>query len=345
MAQAPIMPVATDALIGDTTHLSAEQFGAYFLLLTATWRNNGQPFRDEDWRLSRICRITEQRWRTRVRPVIAEFFDIADGYWRQKRLEKEWNRVSTAIERQRDKGKQSASSKLRKSQDIDGATVDERLEPDGDLVATADQPDDCNHIHIHNQEEENAPNGASVGQIGLARGMVGTWEEVCGHIHRPAKLDRSRVSKLLARRKDTFHESDAEWRVYCERVSRSPLLSGQRGEWHATLDWVLEQKNVRKITEGNYDEKAADPAAQQATDQAQASEKWNHHLAFWAGFQHPELVQKHSEWAIALRSWAESRRGFWPAMKGPRPDEADCRAPPSMTAYAKANRASGAKQE
>ena len=61
MSKAPIMPVATDALLADTTHLSADEFGAYCLILFATWRNNGVPLADDDKRLARICRVTPRQ--------------------------------------------------------------------------------------------------------------------------------------------------------------------------------------------------------------------------------------------------------------------------------------------
>lgn len=94
MSQAPAMPVFTDALIGDTTHLSAEEFGSYFLLLCATWRNNGQAFEDDDRKLARICRTPMRRWLAKIRPAIVGFFNLNDGTWRQKRLEKEWQFVA-----------------------------------------------------------------------------------------------------------------------------------------------------------------------------------------------------------------------------------------------------------
>src|SRR6185312_5754586 len=88
------MPVFTDALVGDTMHLSAEEFGAYLLLLIATWRNNGRALADDETKLARICRVSTRRWRERVRSVLVEFFDTNDGYWHQKRLEKEWQFVA-----------------------------------------------------------------------------------------------------------------------------------------------------------------------------------------------------------------------------------------------------------
>lgn len=93
MSQAPIMPMATDAMIADTTHLTAEEFGAYHFILYATWRNNGVPLPDDDRRLARVCRVTLARWR-RLRAVLQDFFDLSEGSWRQKRLEKEWDYVA-----------------------------------------------------------------------------------------------------------------------------------------------------------------------------------------------------------------------------------------------------------
>lgn len=97
MAKAPIMPLFTDALIGDTTHLSAEQFGAYVLILIATWRNNGQALPDDDERMAKICRVSRAKFRQKLRPILSEFFTISESRWRQQRLEIEWERVSTLI--------------------------------------------------------------------------------------------------------------------------------------------------------------------------------------------------------------------------------------------------------
>jgi hypothetical protein len=99
------MPVITDALIGDTTHLSTEQFGAYVLILIATWRNNGQALADDDESMAHICRCSLARWRKHLRPKLIPFFDLADGHWHQKRLEAEWALVMGKIEKQRKKAR------------------------------------------------------------------------------------------------------------------------------------------------------------------------------------------------------------------------------------------------
>jgi uncharacterized protein YdaU (DUF1376 family) len=105
MSQAPSMPVFTDALIGDTLHLSTEEFGAYCLLLFSTWRNNGRALADDDISLARICRVTETRWRRSLRVKLVGFFDISDGHWHQGRLEREWRYVQERAEVSRHNGR------------------------------------------------------------------------------------------------------------------------------------------------------------------------------------------------------------------------------------------------
>ena len=90
MSRVPMMPVFTDAMIGGTVRLSAEQFGAYCLILFATWANNGNPLHDDDAELARVCRCTPARWRQKLRPALIGFFDSADGRLHQKRLENEF---------------------------------------------------------------------------------------------------------------------------------------------------------------------------------------------------------------------------------------------------------------
>jgi uncharacterized protein YdaU (DUF1376 family) len=103
MSQAPYMPVFTDALLGDTTHLNTEEFGAYCLLLFATWNNKGVALRDDPDRLSRVVRCGRKKW-LKLREVLASFFDLSEGTWRQRRLEKEWKHASAQVAAQSARG-------------------------------------------------------------------------------------------------------------------------------------------------------------------------------------------------------------------------------------------------
>lgn len=80
MAEFPYLPLATDAYLADTTHLSTEEHGAYLLLLMATWRASECRLPDDDAYLARACRCSTRAW-GRIRPVLAPFWHIAGGWW------------------------------------------------------------------------------------------------------------------------------------------------------------------------------------------------------------------------------------------------------------------------
>lgn len=91
MSQAPSLPLFVDAYLGDTTHLSTEEHGAYLLLLMAMWRRGGS-IPDDDKDNARMVGLTVTKWR-RMKPRLMEFLDAKNGEISQKRLKKEWEFV------------------------------------------------------------------------------------------------------------------------------------------------------------------------------------------------------------------------------------------------------------
>lgn len=90
---------------------------------------------------------------------------------------------------------------------------------------------------------------------GAAERMLTIWNEVCGDMAPARGLGDRRRKKLLDRFKDTFHANLSQWRAYCERVRRSPFLSGATQQFRADLSWVLEPQNITKTLEGRYDDR------------------------------------------------------------------------------------------
>ena len=77
------MPLYVGDYLGDTSHLSTIEHGAYMLLLMHYWRHGGLPA--DDCRLAQIARMTDQEWRS-AKVVIARFFSRK---WKHKRVEAE----------------------------------------------------------------------------------------------------------------------------------------------------------------------------------------------------------------------------------------------------------------
>lgn len=91
MAELPVLPVITAALIADTVHMTAEQFGAYVRILLAMWAH-GAELKDNDSELARIAGVTVKRWHI-IRDVVLEPVNCTDGMLHQKRLSATWNEV------------------------------------------------------------------------------------------------------------------------------------------------------------------------------------------------------------------------------------------------------------
>ncbi len=97
------MPIYIGDYLRDTQHLSTALHGAYFLLLMASWMRGG-TLPDNDEMLAAICKLDARAW-AKAKPVLREFFDIADGVWKQKRLVQEYQQAKHISETNRENGK------------------------------------------------------------------------------------------------------------------------------------------------------------------------------------------------------------------------------------------------
>lgn len=104
MAEFPAMPLWTDAYLGDTTHLTATEHGAYLLLLITMWRTPEKRLPTDDAKLARYARLTKGQW-ARMKPTIMAFFNSHGDWITQGRLTDEANAVKRNSSKQSDKSK------------------------------------------------------------------------------------------------------------------------------------------------------------------------------------------------------------------------------------------------
>ncbi|WP_417459271.1 YdaU family protein [Kordiimonas sp.] len=113
MAEFPALPLFTDAYLADTRHLTAEEHGAYLLLLMCAWRTRGCALKDCDRTLARTVGVTRARWR-KLRPVLTEFFTVEAGLWQQKKLSEVYRGVEERVAKNRQNGAKGGRAKARK---------------------------------------------------------------------------------------------------------------------------------------------------------------------------------------------------------------------------------------
>lgn len=89
MSKPSHIPLFPDAYLRDTTHLTTEEHGAYFLLLMAAWGSEDCSLPNDERRLAALVKMTVAKWR-KIAPTVLEFWTIDKGRISQKRLRKEW---------------------------------------------------------------------------------------------------------------------------------------------------------------------------------------------------------------------------------------------------------------
>jgi uncharacterized protein YdaU (DUF1376 family) len=119
------MPLHVRRYLGDTTHLSRDQHGAYFLLLMAYWMR-GTPLPDNDEMLAAICKATKAEWK-KLRPIISEFFQIGDGVWVQKRAEEELRIAREKMDARSEAGKAGANARWQSDANANGKRNAKRM--------------------------------------------------------------------------------------------------------------------------------------------------------------------------------------------------------------------------
>ena len=107
MAEFPALQLWTDAYLGDTTHLTCMEHGAYLLLLMTAWRTADTCLPDDDRLLARYARCTGGQWK-RLRPILQTFFSVENGVWRQSRLTDEAFQVRSRKEKAKIGGRANA---------------------------------------------------------------------------------------------------------------------------------------------------------------------------------------------------------------------------------------------
>ncbi len=105
------MPLYIGDYLADTLHLTREQHGSYLLLIFALWRGGG-ALADDDRRLAAIAKATARQWKD-DRAVLKEFFIVADGVWRHKRVDEELAAADAFIRQRQGAGQASAEQRRR----------------------------------------------------------------------------------------------------------------------------------------------------------------------------------------------------------------------------------------
>ncbi|EFK2466396.1 DUF1376 domain-containing protein [Escherichia coli] len=121
MAALPYMQLYIADYLADTMHLSAEEHGAYLLLMFNYWQT-GKPIPKN--RLAKIARLTNELWAD-VEPSLREFFCDNGEEWVHLRIEEDLASVREKLTKKSAAGKASVQAR-RSRKEADVQTKQER---------------------------------------------------------------------------------------------------------------------------------------------------------------------------------------------------------------------------
>jgi uncharacterized protein YdaU (DUF1376 family) len=91
MTSLPYMQLYVSDYLADTAHLTAQQHGAYMLLLMNYWQR-GKALDNSNERLSHVARLSPEEW-AEAKPTLEEFFIVEGNVWTHARVEDDLEKI------------------------------------------------------------------------------------------------------------------------------------------------------------------------------------------------------------------------------------------------------------
>lgn len=118
---APFMQLYVGDYLKDTRHLTAEQHGAYLLLLMSMWAHGGELPNDPK-KLARLACCTTSRW-AKISAEVLEFFDVDGAVITQARLRSELKKALEKSIKRAEAGMRGGRAKSLKSNELTEANA------------------------------------------------------------------------------------------------------------------------------------------------------------------------------------------------------------------------------
>lgn len=242
------MPIFGDAYLADTTHLSTEEHGAYFLLMLAAWRRTECDLPNDDKKLARIAGVSPQKWKS-MKDTVLEFWTVENDIIFQKRQRQEMRWVKqksdsnskNSVEGWK-KRKSGASGKQVIDNIEDGVSERNAIAKRNVCESDAPPPPPTLEEEAKASPSVSLPIDEAVEYWMLAAQKYG-WKKPS------LPLSQHRRKKLSSRLKENGMEG---WKDALRRACQG--RPGKEAPTWFTFDFITKNTdNILKVLEGNYD--------------------------------------------------------------------------------------------
>lgn len=255
------MPMWWDAFHRDTQHLSADEIGAYLLMLGAMWRTLDCSLPNDPRKLSMISRVSQKLFKSRIGPAVLPLLQVTESHISSQRLQKEAHYVEISVTKQHCRKTGENPDNILKLFNV-GLTADSprilpreqpTQQPNNPTVKKETSSKSChqgkngeNFLSLFGEPEENElPDDAEI-----ALQEFNQMAERSG-LPKAQVFSDSRKKAMQARLKEAGGLDG--WRSCLEKIEASDYCTGKKNGWRASIDFLLSPKSFAKIMEGNYD--------------------------------------------------------------------------------------------
>lgn len=244
MSTAPFMQLYPADYLADTMDLSAEQHGAYLLILMTMWQHDAKLPNDLI-KLARIARMTPAKFKA-VWAEISRFFLVEGSTITNARLLKEHQKAQKKSEARAIAGKAGGVAKALKDKGAASGKCH------SDAMASSSE------TRVKKEEAKASLSSADdakadahpIDEIAVAVSAFNATAEAAGW-PKVKTLSKQRRSSLMARLKECGGLDG--WCDALRRARASPHLCGKNNRgWVASFDFITSQSGFQKLIEGNY---------------------------------------------------------------------------------------------
>lgn len=246
------LPLNVGDYLKDTMHLSRADHGAYLLLIMHYWMRQG-PIPDDPEYIRSVTKCDVRTYTKMIRSI-APFFDIRDGYWHHRRVDRDIAEAAERKEKQRARTAAATKARQKKAAQKDNVTKDVTV--NGTESSSPSPSPSKESPSLRSGVSKRGPpvakaNGVAPWEIQQA---VDLWNGLADDIGLPrcAKLTKDRRTKLRNRIRDAGGLPG--WQKALEKIRGDPFFRGdnKRG-WRCGIDFLLRESSFTKLMEGYYD--------------------------------------------------------------------------------------------
>ena len=247
MSQRPWFPFYPGEYRADTAHLTAEEHGAYLLLLCHAWTHDGL-IPEAESRRAAICNMHTNRLK-KVWETLGGYWHKTPGGFSNPRLSKE---LAQAIELSEKRAKSGKRGGLAKALAI--ADTRARAATPTPTEATNVASSHCPSASATGQSAPPRKNGGGTPFPPVPFEKIQTdYNDLASEVGLPqCRILTATRKKHISARWREYPDHDS-WDAFWGFVRKQPFLTGQNDRgWRCDLEWLMKPNNFAKVCEGSY---------------------------------------------------------------------------------------------